>query len=73
MTIYGVDDMQPFYADVISREISPAEILDIADLIEEKYDRDADHQAITYWLYGWLFEKMSCRQTTVFEDYIRTN
>ena len=40
MTIYGVDDMQPFYADVISREISPAEILDIADLIEEKYDRD---------------------------------
>ena len=40
---------------------------------QEKYDRDADHQAITYWLYGWLFEKMSCRQATVFEDYIRTN
>lgn len=40
MTIYGVDDMQPFYADMIGSEISLADILDVADLIEEKYDRD---------------------------------
>ena len=24
---------------------------------QEKYDRDMDHQEITCWLYGWLFEK----------------
>jgi len=40
MTIYDADDMQPFYADMIGSEVSLADILDVADLIEEKYDRD---------------------------------
>ena len=40
MTIYGVDDMQPFFADMLGTEVSLADILDVAEKIEEKYDDD---------------------------------
>ena len=40
MTIYGADDMRPFYADMLGNEISLAEILDVAELVERKYDED---------------------------------
>ncbi|MDP6589583.1 MAG: POTRA domain-containing protein [Alphaproteobacteria bacterium] len=40
MTIYGADDMRPFFADMLGTEISLAEILDVAKLVERKYDQD---------------------------------
>jgi hemolysin activation/secretion protein len=40
MTIYSANDMRPFFADMVGREISLAEILDVAEAIEEKYDAD---------------------------------
>ena len=40
MTIYGVDDMQPFFADMLGTEVRLADILDVAEKIEEKYDDD---------------------------------
>ena len=40
MTIYDVDDMRPLFGNMIGTEISLAEILDVAELVEQKYDRD---------------------------------
>ena len=40
MTLYDVDDMRPIFGDIIGTEISLAEILDVAELVEQKYARD---------------------------------
>jgi len=40
MTIYGVNDMRPFFADLLGTEVSLADMLDVAEQVEEKYDRD---------------------------------
>ena len=40
MTIYGVDDMQPFFERLLGTEVSLADILGVAEKIEQKYDDD---------------------------------
>jgi hemolysin activation/secretion protein len=40
MTIYDAGDMRPIYGDMIGTEISLAKILDVAESVEEKYERD---------------------------------
>ena len=40
MTIYGMGDMQPFYADMLGTEVSLADMLDVAEKIEQKYGDD---------------------------------
>ena len=40
MTIYGANDMRPLFADMAGAEVSLADMQDLAQAVEGKYDSD---------------------------------